>query len=216
MSDTVICPFCEKPFEKLQAKQRFCSHHCAASHHHGKRVLTAIRPAAELANGDNPRYRQDENGQWWYHGAQARTRARIGVCTVCGREFLGNVYHQQPTCSQSCGQKAFNRENPERFRGTNSRRWKGGRQIRRGYVFIHQPDHPSCHGNKRAYVAEHRLVMEQQLGRVLFPYENVHHKNGDRADNRLENLELWEKQQPPGQRATEIKHCPTCTCGVKH
>lgn len=50
---------------------------------------------------------------------------------------------------------------------------------------------------------QHRLVMEQHLGRSLWADETVHHRNGDRSDNRLENLELWSSWQPSGQRVKD-------------
>ncbi len=50
---------------------------------------------------------------------------------------------------------------------------------------------------------EHRIVMEAHLGRELLPHENIHHRNGDRLDNRIQNLELWSRQQPSGQRVTD-------------
>jgi hypothetical protein len=49
-------------------------------------------------------------------------------------------------------------------------------------------------------ILEHRQVMEQVLGRELYPFENVHHKNGIKTDNDPGNLEIWVRSQPAGQR----------------
>lgn len=68
--------------------------------------------------------------------------------------------------------------------------WRGGRWIDPdGYVMIWKPGHP--HASKASYVREHRLVMEEKLGRYLDPKEVVHHLNGVKDDNRPENLELF-------------------------
>lgn len=71
-----------------------------------------------------------------------------------------------------------------------------------GYVRVWVPDHPKSN-KSTGYYLQHRYVMECHLGRLLLPDENVHHINGDRSDNRLENLELWNISQPSGQRVED-------------
>lgn len=66
-----------------------------------------------------------------------------------------------------------------------------------GYRVVSHPDTGQA-------ILMHRLVMEQVLGRSLRENENVHHRNGDRLDNRPQNLELWVKSQPCGQRVTDL------------
>lgn len=66
----------------------------------------------------------------------------------------------------------------------------------------------NMYGYRNAWVdgkhkLEHRVVMEQMLGRSLLPEETVHHINGIRHDNRPENLELWSGRQPRGQRVED-------------
>lgn len=77
-------------------------------------------------------------------------------------------------------------------KGKQSFHWKGGRRrTQHGYVEIWMPEHPNS--NKNGYVLEHRYVVAEHIGRPLTQTEDVHHKNGIKDDNRIENLELLEK-----------------------
>lgn len=75
-------------------------------------------------------------------------------------------------------------------RGVEHHNWKGGtyRQAD-GYVYEYAPDHPAA-SRAKGYVLQHRLVVERSLGRYLTDAETVHHLNEDKADNRIENLEV--------------------------
>lgn len=76
--------------------------------------------------------------------------------------------------------------------GSLHKGWKGGRTLNKdGYVEVYCPGHPNAKKHTR-YILEHRLVMEEKLGRYLLRTEVVHHKNGVKTDNRPENLEVFE------------------------
>jgi HNH endonuclease len=86
--------------------------------------------------------------------------------------------------------------------GPGHSHWKGGRQVTTGgYVRIWiAPDDPlAAMGNNRGFVLEHRLIMARHLARVLKRQETIHHINGIKDDNRLENLELRQGQHGKNQ-----------------
>lgn len=99
---------------------------------------------------------------------------------------------------------------PVRARGLCSvhymRVWRTGMTTRRKAA--NGAGHLTKHGYREVTVGgrktlQHRVVMEDRLGRALFPEESVHHINGVRDDNRPENLELWSSSQPAGQRVAD-------------
>lgn len=70
------------------------------------------------------------------------------------------------------------------------------------HVFLNANGYVVEYANGRPKL-QHRRLMEEHIGRALLRQESVHHKNGVRHDNRMENLELWTKSHPPGQRVVD-------------
>jgi hypothetical protein len=139
------------------------------------------------------------------------------ACAVCACQFKVRAFEVSKAerrgcsppiyCSLACRNSAY--------RGTGNPKWRGG-VVRQpsGYLYEYAPDHP--HATKQGYVMQHRLVVEREIGRVLDPAEEVHHRNHVRDDNRYENLEVQEDK-----RAHRVLHayyesseCPTCRTSV--
>jgi hypothetical protein len=124
-------------------------------------------------------------------------------CVECGKTFVpGKNGEERRFCSTTCWYDS-------RVPVYSTR--DGGN----GYLIIKVP--PGTPGAKKRgtrspnWMWHHRYVIQQAIGRTLEPSENVHHINGQRGDNRLENLELWNQAQPTGIRASDY-HCPGCVC----
>lgn len=134
-------------------------------------------------------------------------KGHIKQCKLCGKDYYWRPSddkkgeNERRYCSYKC---AFADKKSWCLRGEKHQNWKGGKTKRKeGWIYVLSPNHP--HKNKDNRVAEHRLVMEKYLGRYLTKNEEVHHKNGIKDDNRIENLELVIKKMHRG----EVK-CPFC------
>lgn len=157
-------------------------------------------------------------------GLKGRSRVIWAQCSVCRSEkwFMLNLYRKRSgevvcvSCHgkqlQPIGAHAKKPGLSIRQLRDGNHQWKGGKSMHKsGYVIltISRGDPLNPVGHRQMF--EHRFVMAQSLGRPLKRSEYVHHRNGIRDDNRLENLELWVVSQPKGQREHE-RHCRGCNC----
>lgn len=118
----------------------------------------------------------------------------------CGKETSASCGSLLSGTTKSCGCYAIE-YNKTRV-GELSSVWKGGTTYSQGYRLVLNPKHPNA--NKKGYVREHVLKMSEHIGRPLLEGETVHHKDGNRCNNDIKNLELWSKNHPSGQRVQDL------------
>jgi endogenous inhibitor of DNA gyrase (YacG/DUF329 family) len=205
--ETRTCDNCQSPSTKKMSQVKHgaswaCSRQCAYALRKGKPVKYSARrgPGKSLKGDTIPCLQCDKDfyrepylisqGQRYCSKSCADEASRRNqvtkVCPTCGTEFRKSPSQAvRIYCSKLCETKA----NIKRPLG----RMYNGRNVKKdnhGYVMIWEPSHPrkAFHG----WQYEHRFLVEKSIGRMLEKSEHVHHINGVKDDNRLENLEIMD------------------------
>ena len=186
---TRVCEYCGEPYQTYPSvRKHYCSIRCAGAAKRTGEMVPCVQCGA----------------LFYRHICKLERRYCSQSCAVTARNLTeaNPAYHRDIS-----GDK-----NPMHGRGQSgaangmfgkrrekSPRWNGGeRQRKDGYVICAAPeDHPRPCDTTRGglkYVLKHRLVMEEHLCRYLNTQEVVHHKDGNPANNSIENLELFSSQ----------------------
>lgn len=206
------CLQCNSPFVPRRADQQYCTRPCK-NRAHSKRqreraaevtctVLgcnrTATHPAMKVPLCSMHYRRKRLYGD--VGGSAPERGGRMGI-TPCAVPECERKYYAKDLCSMHYNRRRVTGDaGAAQLRRQPSQsgqvwRWQDPKY---GYVYL------TFDADRQSKTLEHRYVMARHLGRPLYPWENVHHRNGRRADNRLENLELWVTKQPKGQRPEDL------------
>lgn len=210
----VVCGYCGATFNcapgntKQRYPNRYCSRACANRARRRRPREFIPRPCAHCGNVFDPTPKRGYDPARKYcseacvhagRGMAIRKRTEY-ACLRCGKTVVrprchvDSGKHRGKFCSRDCTY-AYWREHPDEHPSFRNKVAFAERIDSQGYVWVYVPG--------RGRMRQHHVVMEKVLGRPLEPWETVHHKNGNRADNRPENLELWQGKQPSGVRSSD-------------
>lgn len=199
----MICAECGTAFDAYpSAKRKFCSMECRNRAQQREMLAgTRLRPTKPRRGTETPceicgtpvyaNASQRAKGQGrfcslaCFNVAQSKDTI-VKPCAVCGKELrLKPSQAHIKYCSKDCEAAARTKRPLERMHNG-----KPARKDDKGYVMVYEPSHPNTAFKGWQY--EHRLVAEQALGRSLRSDEHVHHINGVKDDNRIENLQVMD------------------------
>lgn len=187
------CPKCGKVLWMKPSdyrKRRYCSSSCA------NKAQPRMRPGRVIRHEPGETFgkltvireggRTKQGYTWWCECECGTVKEILGGRLRYGLQSCG--------CLSPIGKRRLREKSPN---------WKGGRHENKenGYVYNYHPEHPNA--NNRGYLVEHVQVMSKSLGRPLRKGEGVHHLNGIKNDNRIENLELWHTGHRFGARVSD-------------
>jgi hypothetical protein len=176
-----ICKECEKEFQEKVSFEKYCSEICAKKYHYRKEI-NRRRTDQEYRIKRNKREIDRRQKKRQEDPAIKRKHAEDEKARYRKKNGINS------DADLKCAPKG------------------SGTITSHGYRQIISHGHPNCRRDGSMF--EHVYIMSQHIGRRLIKGETIHHRNGIRDDNRIENLEIWHRAQPPGQRLDEkIEWC---------
>jgi hypothetical protein len=222
---TIECAFCKNIFsrkesETKRSKKIYCSHECS---NRGKRKRSLVCCAiCERSFEKHDKDIKRSNGHYCSRECWNKKRAERNIlCIQCNLIIDTSTTRYSKKYCKVCYAARYKEKYPESYNKHEKHKVRIKRNLpldhpplrinhvgqegwftANGYRKIYRKGHPNSK-DKNGSILEHVYVMSEFLGRPIQKHENIHHKNGIRYDNRIENLELWCRGQPGGQRVKD-------------